>query len=150
MRIEKQIEFDKIKEMWMDLAITEYAKEKIREVSFYLDENELKKQLRDTTNSRDLIEKLGTPPLQNLIEIKDIMLIAEKGDCLTPYQLERVESILVAFRRFKDYLARGKMYDNPLAYYEKNIESLEELREEISRQIRGNMVDDYASKELNR
>lgn len=150
MNIEKQIEFDKIKEMWMDLAVTEYAKEKIREVSFYLDENELKKQLRDTTNSRDLIEKLGTPPLQNLIEIKDIMLIAEKGDCLTPYQLERVESILVAFRRFKDYLARGKMYDNPLAYYEENIESLEELREEISRQIRGNMVDDYASKELSR
>lgn len=148
MNIEKQIEFDKIKEMWMNLATTECAKEKIREVSFCLDENELRKQLRDTTNSRSLIEKIGTPPLQNLTEIKDIMVIAEKGDCLTPYQLERVETILSVIRRLKEYLARGKMYDNPLAYYEENLDALEELREEIVRQIRGGMVDDYASKEL--
>lgn len=92
MNIEKQIEFDKIKEMWINLATTECAKEKIREASIYLNENELRKQLRDTTNSRNLIEKLGTPPLQNLTEIKDIMVIAEKGDCLTPYQLEWVET----------------------------------------------------------
>lgn len=148
MNIEKQIEFDKIKEMWMNLAITEWAKDKIKDVSFYLDEGELRKQLRDTTESRNLIEKLGTPPLQNLTEVKDIMMIAEKGDCLTPYQLERIENVLVVIRRLKDYLDRGKMYDNPLAYYEESLDSLEELREEIRKQIRSSMVDDYASKEL--
>lgn len=148
MNIEQQIEFDKIKEMWINLAATESAKEKIKEVSFYLDEGELRKQLKDTTNSRNLIEKLGTPPLQDLTEIKEILLIAEKGDCLTPYQLERVENVLVVVRRLKDYLGRGKMYNNPLAFYEENLEALEELREEIARQIRGGMVDDYASKEL--
>lgn len=148
MNIEKQIEFNKIKEIWMNLAVTECAKEKIREVSFCLDESELRKQLRDTTDSRNLIEKLGTPPLQDLTEIKEILLIAEKGDCLTPYQLERVEIVLVVVRRLKDYLSRGKMYHNPLAYYEENLDAIEELREEIARQIRGGMVDDYASKEL--
>lgn len=30
MNINKQIEFDKIKEMWSDLAVTDYAKEKIK------------------------------------------------------------------------------------------------------------------------
>ena len=40
------------------------------------------------------------------------------------------------------------MYDNPLAYYEENLDALEELRGDISRQIRGSMVDDAASKEL--
>ena len=148
MNIEKQIEFDKIKEIWINLAVTEWAKEKISEVSFYLNEVELRKQLADTTNSRNLIEKLGTPPLQNLSEIKDILMIAEKGDCLTPYQLERVETVLVVINRLKGYLDRGKMFDNPLAYYEENLDALEELRGEISRQIRGSMVDDYASKEL--
>ena len=58
MNIERQIEFVKIKEMWVNLAATEKAKEKIREVSFYLDENELRKQLKETTDSRNLIEKL--------------------------------------------------------------------------------------------
>ncbi len=148
MNIDKQIEFDKVKELWADLAITDYAKEKIKEASWYLSEKELRRQLRDTTDARYLIEKLGTPPLQNVSEIKDIMPVAEKGDCLTPYQLERIEKVLVSVKRLKDYLARGKMYNNSLAYYEENLDTALELREEISSKIRNGAVDDYASKEL--
>ncbi len=148
MNIEKQIEFDKIKELWMNFAVTEWAKEKIKGITFYLNETELKKQLRVTTDSRKLMEKLGTPPLQNLTEIKDILVIAEKGGCLTPYQLERVERVLVAVRRLKEYLNRGKIFDNPLAYDEENLNALEELKEEIGSQIQGGMVSDYASKAL--
>lgn len=148
MKIEKQIEFDQIKEKWMNLALTEDARETIRSMSFYLSEGELRKQLRDTTNSRKLMEKLGTPPLQDVAEAKEIMAAAQRGDCLTPYQLERVEKVLVAVRRLKDYLARGKIYENPLAYYEENLEAMDELREEIARQIRGGEVDDYASGQL--
>lgn len=148
MNIEQQIEFDKIKELWMNFAVTEWAKEKIKGISFYLNETELKKQLRDTTDSRKLMEKLGAPPLQNLTEIKDILVIAGKGGCLTPYQLERVERVLAAVWRLKGYLNRGKIFDNPLAYDEENLDALEELKEEIGRQIQGGMVSDYASKAL--
>lgn len=148
MNIEKHIEFDKIKERWMSLAVTDHAKEMIAEVSCYLEESELRKQLKDTTNSKILLEKLGAPPLQNVAEAKEILTIAEKGDCLTPYQLERVEKVLVAVMRLKDYLAKGKQYENPLAYYEENLDAAKALREEINRQIRNGIVDDYASKEL--
>ncbi len=148
MDTEKQIEFHKIKEIWSQLAVTQRAKERIAETTFILSEGELKKQLRDTTDSREMIEKLGTPPLQNVDEIKEIMMAAEKGDCLTPYQLERVERVLVAVRRLKDYLGRGKMYDNPIAFYEENLDEAGDVREEICRQIRNGAVDDYASKEL--
>lgn len=148
MNIEKHIEFDKIKERWMSLAVTDHAKEMIAKVSCYLEESELRKQLKDTTNSKILLEKLGAPPLQNVAEAKEILTIAEKGDCLTPYQLERVEKVLVAVMRLKDYLTKGKQYENPLAYYEENLDTAKALREEISRQIRNGIVDDYASKEL--
>lgn len=148
MDTERQIEFNEIKRMWMDLAMTEGAKEKIKGLSFYLSERELRKQLRDTTDSRNLIEKLGTPPLQNITEIKDILMISEKGECLTPYQLERVENVLIVVKRLKDYLNRGKMFQNSLAYYEENLNIMEDLMEEISRQIRNGAVDDHASKEL--
>ena len=148
MNIEKQIEFDKIKEQWKALAVTDRAKEMIAEASCYLVESELRKQLKDTTNSKILLEKLGMPPLQNVAEAKEILVVAEKGDCLTPYQLERVEKVLTAVMRLKDYLARGKQYENPLAYYEDNLDAAAALREEISRQIRNGAVDDYASKEL--
>ena len=148
MNIEKQIEFDKVKEMWAELAITDYAKDAIRTTSLCFSESELRKQLKDTTDARSMIEKVGTPPLQNITEIKEIIAVAEKGECLTPYQLERVETVLVATKRLKDYLSRGRVFLNSLAYYDENIEDLSELCEEIRDKIRGGNVDDYASKEL--
>lgn len=148
MNIEERIEFDKIKQMWMDLAATEWAKDKIKNYTFHLSESDLRKQMKDTTDARNLMEKLGMPPLQDVEEAREIILISEKGECLTPYQLERVEKVLVAVRRLKDYLERGKMYGNSLAYYEENLNVMEDLKEEISRQIRNETVDDYASKEL--
>lgn len=148
MNIEKQIEFDKIKELWKNLCVTDKAKEQIDKKSFYLSERELRKQLKDTTDSRTMLEKLGMPPLPNVEEIKEILMAAEKGDCLTPFQLERVEKMLAAVRRLRDYLKRGKIYENAIAYYDENLDAAEDLREEISRQIRGGEEDDYASKEL--
>lgn len=148
MNIEKQIEFDKIKELWKGLAFTERARERIKNTTFFLSESDLRRELRDTTDSRELIEKLGTPPLQEVAEIKNIILIAQKGDCLTPHQLEQVETALAAIKRLKSYLEKGKAYHNSLAYYEENLYEIQELREEICRQIRGGMVDDLASREL--
>lgn len=148
MNINKQIEFDKIKEMWSDLAVTDYAKEKIKNAWIFYFENELRKELRDTGDAKEMIEKTGTPPLQNVTEIKEVILIAEKGDCLTPYQLERVEKALVAIKRLREYLERGKVYNNSLAFYDENLDPVDELREEISVKIRNNDIDDYASKEL--
>lgn len=148
MNIERQIEFDKVKEIWAESAVTDWAKEKIKEAALYFSETELKKQLRDTTDARFLIEKLGMPPLQNIAEIKEALMIAEKGACLIPYQLERVENVLVVIRRLKDYLARGKMYQNSLAYYDENLDELSEVSREIAVKIRNGAVDDYASKEL--
>ncbi|SEQ97696.1 dsDNA-specific endonuclease/ATPase MutS2 [Lachnospiraceae bacterium NE2001] len=148
MNTEFQIEFNKIQDMWAELAATDYAKERIREVKVILDEKELRRELRDTTDARDMVEKLGTPPLQNVNELSEVITVVEKGDCLTPYQLERVENVLVVIERLRSYLARGKQYNNPLAYYDENLDSMDYLRDEIVRQIRNEMVDDRATKEL--
>ena len=145
MDTEKQIEFDKIKELWMSFAVTGEARERIEKTTFCLSEWELRKQLKDTTDGRNLMERLGTPPLQRVDEVKELLMIAKKGGCLTPYQLERVEKALVMVRRLKDYMKKGKEFDNPLAFYEENLDELKEIKEEISRQIRGDQVDDYAS-----
>lgn len=148
MNIENQIEFNKIKDMWKTLAVTGHAKETIENTTYCVVERELRKQLKDTTDARNLMEKLGMPPLQDVEETKEILMASEKGDCLTPYQLEKVERVLVSVRRLKDYLDRGKIYENSLAFYEENLDAVEDLREEISQQIRNEEVDDYASKEL--
>ncbi len=148
MNTETQIEFNKIKDMWAGLTSTDYAKKKISETDIILNERELRKALQDTTDSRELIEKLGNPPVQNVTEIREILTIADTGKCLTPYQLERVEKVLVAVERMMDYLSRGKQYENSLAYYDENLNPLSELKDEICRQIRSEEVDDRATKEL--
>ena len=127
---------------------TDYAKEQINETGIILNERELRKALQDTSDSREFIEKLGNPPMQNVTEIREILTIADTGKCLTPYQLERVEKVLVAVERMMDYLSRGKQYENSLAYYDENFNPLNELKDEICRQIRNEEVDDRATKEL--
>lgn len=142
------LEFNKVRERWKELTLTEAAKEKITQTTIFLEEEELKRQIKDTSEAKELIEKNGTPPLASIDEAKEVVEYALKESCLTPYQLERIEKALVAVERLKSYLERGKQYENTLAYYEINLQSAEELREEIGRQIRAGQVDDYASKQL--
>ena len=81
MNLDKVLEFDKVKIRWKELAVTEHAHEQIDRASFILAELELKSALKDTTDARELIEKLGTPPLQNVTEIKEVMEAASKDEC---------------------------------------------------------------------
>ncbi len=146
--IEKQIEFNKIKEIWAGLAVTGKAKEQIGQKWIVLDESTLRKEIRDTTDAKELIEKLGNPPLQDVSEMPELLAAAVAGACLTPYQLERVESILTVLDRLSSYLKRGHQYRNSLSFYDESLNTQPELREQIAAQIRGESVDDRASKEL--
>ena len=146
--IENQIEFNKVKEIWAGFAITKEAKNRIKEKWIILDESTLRAELKNTSDAKEMIEKLGNPPLQDVSEILEILKIASKGECLTPYRLERVQSILSCLERLSSYLNRGKQYNNSLAYYDETLFTYEELKEEIVRQIRPEQVDSHASKDL--
>lgn len=148
MNAEFILEFDKIKEIWSDFALTESAKKKIKEEVPELSESRLLTKLRETTQARLLIEKGGNPPLVSLAGIGEYLGIAQKGDCLSCTQLEETGQALVAVMRLKNYLSRGKQYDIPLAYYEENLNDLEEVKDIIQMQIRNGRVDDMASKLL--
>ncbi len=148
MKTEVIIEFDKIKKTWSDIAVTAFAKEKIDKTVPFLSETELRKNMRDTTESRIMIEKCGTPPLAGMDGAEEILESAENGDCLSPDRLEKVQGILTAVKRLKEYLTRGRQYQNTIAYYDENLCELNELRDTIGVQIRNGAVDDYASKLL--
>ena len=46
---DKILEFDKVKEKWMELALTEWAKEKIKDTVPGMSENELIARQRETS-----------------------------------------------------------------------------------------------------
>ena len=54
-QIEKSLEFDKIKAIWAELALTDYAKERIIAITPYLSEGELLMGLRETTQAKKRI-----------------------------------------------------------------------------------------------
>lgn len=142
------LEFDKIKEKWSELALTAWAKERIRDTIPYLAESELRAKLRETSEARVLIEKSGNPPLVSLNGIRECIQAAVKGDCLSISQIEEIEKALVAIMRLKNYLNRSKQWDISLSYYDESLDCLEYLKETINLQIRNGSIDDNASKEL--
>ena len=142
---EKILEFDKIKEIWKELALTDWAKQEIEKTQPCLSELELKAKLKDTTEARILLEKCGNPPLTSLEGIQELLVIAEKGGCLTAGQLEKLGMTLVSIRRVKVYLERGVAYQLGLPYYAERLDALEDLEKMIAMQIRNECVDDGAS-----
>ena len=147
-QIEKSLEFDKIKAIWAELALTDYAKERIIAITPYLSEGELLMGLRETTQAKKLIEAWGSPPLVSLKNVHGLTAAAEKGDCLSPLQLEEIRGALVAVKRIRQYLTRCRQDHLALAYYDENFYCLEEVEETIGLWIRGGRVEDDASKLL--
>lgn len=144
-KTEQIIEFDKIKEAWGALALTQRAREQIAAMRPMLSESELRTKMRETTQARILIEKCGNPPLAAFTGIEAYFAAAQKGSCLAAAQLEEIGTALVAIRRMKSWLEDGKRYELSLPYYGENLNALPGLEEEIRMQIRGGSVDDNAT-----
>ncbi len=145
---EQILEFDKIKNIWTEYAMTQTARKQIEETRPFLEETKLLAALRETTQSRRLMELLGTPPMVSLEGLEEVITIAQKGECLSVAQLILVQNALTAVERLKSYLSRGKSYEISLCFYEENLDALSDLREMIYLQIVNEQVADNASKRL--
>ena len=133
MQNEKMIEFNKIKEMWKEFALTNAAKEKIEETEIIKDETGLKRALLETTEAKEMLEKGGLPPLVSGNGLAELLCKPEKGDCMLPEELEQVGQFLVAVKRLREYLDRLQIYVVSLGYFAENLTFLPELIEEIRR-----------------
>lgn len=131
-----------------ECANSEQAKGMIRRLKPYLSEMELKKNIRDTTQAREMLDKVGTPPVPAMDQIESNLNKAVSGELLSPEEIERMGAFLAAVSRMKSYLERGRILQISLAYYCENLEILDELRQEIEHTVRGGMVEDSASSYL--
>lgn len=144
----KIIEFDKIIEQLQSHANTEQARRQAAELRPFLGETELRKNLRDTSEARQMLEETGTPPIPLMEHVEEYVDKAVRGDLLLPGEIEEIGSFLAAVKRLQEYLKRGRERQISLAYYSDNLVCGETLREEIERTIRAGRVDDYASNTL--
>lgn len=124
------------------------AKEGLRKLRPYLSEMELRKNMRETTQARKILEEEGNAPIPIMEHMEQYFEGIEKGDLLLPEQIEEIGVFLAAVKRLKAYLEKGKSKEIGLAFYSENLTVHEDLIEEIERTIRNGRVDDYATKTL--
>lgn len=142
------LEFNRIIEKLEELALTEGAKERIRNLTPELKEAEVRKNLRDTTQARMILDKMGQPPAVAMNGMTAIFKSVMQEGILMPEELESVGTMLTGVKRYKDFLNRCKYLELSLAYYEENLNPLESLAKELFESIRNKRVDDSASKYL--
>lgn len=145
---ETVLEFDKIKNMWSDLALMQATKQKILKTTLCVGESELLLLQKQTTEAREMLERCGIPPVPSFADVEKMMDTAKKEFHLSAGQLETMGTAFTAVRRLGEYLNRCKGYGFSLAYYEENLDSCEGVSSLIGQQIRNGRVDDHASNAL--
>lgn len=142
------LEFDIILNRLAGLACTQTAKDKSVSLKPYLSEKEAKRNLNETSEAKDIIEKIGTPPLADITDINKITALVEAGDMLVPEQFEKILLFAVTCKRLKSYLKRAESTGSEIAFYGGAIIELLEIESEIERCIRNGQVDDRATSTL--
>lgn len=142
------LEFNLILEKLEEFAHTEAAKERIRNLTPGLKEGEVRKSLRDTTEARIILDRMGLPPAVSMNGLSVLISTTKQGGCLSAEELENMGVMLTGVKRFKDFLNRCKYLELGLPYYEQDLNPLEDLAREIYESVRNGRVEDTASKYL--
>ena len=144
----KAVAFDIIREQLADLANSAEAREMARGLVPCMEEGELRRSMRDTTQARQMLELAGTPPMPAMEHTAEFVARSVRGELLTPEEMEEIGMFLAAVRRVRSYLDKGMSYGIPLSCYGENLRLMTELKEEIEGAIRHGRVDDRASNTL--
>ncbi len=144
----KALEFDKILDMLSEYALSDRAKEKIKRLEPYMEKSEVERCTHETTQAKKIIVFSGTPPLASMAELEKVLALLGKDAMLLPEQLNCVSLFITACNRMKIYLKKAESTYTHVALYGNSINDLSELKDEIERSIKGNMVDEKASAAL--
>ena len=110
-RTDSVLEFDQIRTILANYAVTEYGQQRLGSLSPTLEESKVLAALRDTSDARKVIDTVGNPPLTAMKELRPMLTIAEKGGMLLPEQLERIQQFISSCRRMKTYLKKAEAAD---------------------------------------
>lgn len=142
------LEYNTILQLLSDKAVSPQAKAMCLKLTPICQELKLRKEMRDTTQARLLLQTFGNPPLPLMEQLEEKIQAASKGELLPAEDMEAIGSFLIAVERMLLYLKKGCEQEVSLAFYCENLNSLPHLQEEIKRSIRNGEVDDYASTTL--
>ncbi|MDD2504573.1 MAG: DNA mismatch repair protein MutS, partial [Clostridia bacterium] len=147
-KMHETLEFNKVLRLLEEQALSENARHRIRQLIPYLSEADINRHMNETTQARLILEQYGNPPLSPMNDLEKTLSSLGKGIFLLPEQLTGIAQFLTAGRRLKGYLRRAEATTAEVATYGNSIFELSDVEDEISRAVRGGMLDDRASAQL--
>lgn len=143
------LEFDKIRDLLAECALTEGAKNRALTLMPYDDIDTVRKNLARTTDAKRLADIKGNPSFGSIKDCSDSTGRAEKGATLTTRELLDCANILRTARGLIDYIQINKPFDTVLDEIFDRLIPARTLEERIYRSvISEDMIADEASSEL--
>lgn len=145
----RSLEFDKIRQMLAECALTEGAKVRALALSPSDDAVIIRRNLTRTTDARRLTEVKGVPSFGMVTSISDTCGRAEKGATLTPRELLDCANVLRTARGLVDYLSVNKPFETSLDELFERLMPSRTIEDRIYRSIISeDMIADEASAAL--
>ena len=100
------LEYTKILSLLSENAISQEAKELCLALTPFCQELTLRKEMRDTTQAKAMLNTFGNPPLPIMDHISEYVTRASKGELLTAGEISSIGSFLISVGRMKQYLEK--------------------------------------------
>ena len=145
----RSLEFDKIRQMLADCALTAGARSRALALAPSDDAVVVMRNLSRTTDAVRLTEAKGTPSFGSVTDIGDAARRAEKGASLTPRELLDCANVLRTTRSLLDYASANRTFDTSLDEIFERLLPSRTLEDRIYRSIISeDMIADEASAAL--
>jgi DNA mismatch repair protein MutS2 len=103
------LEFDKVRELLAEQALTAFGRERTRELAPLAGEAEVLATLAAVSEMRGLVEKYGRPPLGGLHDLRAMLgKLRAEGTWLLPEKLLQILETLEATRACREYLDKNE------------------------------------------
>jgi DNA mismatch repair protein MutS2 len=144
------LEYDKLKEILKQYAITEQAKKMLDELQPSVDLLKIERLMLETTEARRIIDINAGVPLTAMEKIDEVLAKAGKGFTLTTDELTAVKELLENVKKLKRFMRPMHTVSPVVASYALSMSELPHLSDEIERCVVNGRIDDRATPELNR
>jgi len=144
----ESLEFDKVLALLSEYAMSDAAKQRALDLLPINDQGKIIRWLNETTEACTIIEKSSSIPVHSLHGVEHIVTLVDKGYLPTPDQFEFLGTFLDSVKKIKRFMIKQEYHAPTISSYAYSLYELTDLAEEVSRCIRNNQVDDYASRSL--
>lgn len=142
------LEFTHIIHLLQQQAVSPAARAQLAALSPSTEEDVCRARMKETTSARDVLEKLGNPPLAMMEDLAAHLDIAMQGGMLMPKQLSDIVRFAVSVRSLRRYLENCATVNPAMASWRIELPALDNLEEIIDACIREDAILDTASPTL--